>query len=289
MMRIDMTRKVILAVIFAAISSAAFAQVDEDADFDFRARVSAEVDKKIVKGFHVSLSEEFRLKDDFSSVDRFYTTVGLSYKFCPYFKAGVSYTLMNLHRFDDDADKWGWNTRHRASLDLTGMYRTGNVKFNLRERFQLTHRTGDMNVYQNPRNALVLRSRFKVSYEVSTRPVEPYMSVEVRNTLNAVHYNSPSWSSEPGDNISYNDVYVNRVRLQPGVEWRLNSRNSFDFYLLADYVYEKDIDADKSGNLKKYKDQDGNLVTDASGNPVYRIFYQPGWNFSLGVAYKYEF
>ena len=41
--------------------------------------------------------------------------------------------------------------------------------------------------------------------------------------------------------------------------------------------------------LKKYKDQDGNLVTDASGNPVYRIFYQPGWNFSLGVAYKYEF
>ena len=45
MMQIDMTRKVILAVIFAAISSAAFAQVDEDTDFDFRARVSAEVDK----------------------------------------------------------------------------------------------------------------------------------------------------------------------------------------------------------------------------------------------------
>ena len=263
--------------------------MDEDTDFDFRARVSAEVDKKIVKGFHVSLSEEFRLKDDLSSVDRFYTTLGLSYKFCPYFKAGVSYTLMNLHKFDSDTDKWGWNTRHRATLDLTGMYRAGNVKFNLRERFQFTHRTGDMNVYQDPRNELVLRSRLKVSYEFQTRPVEPYMSVEVRNTLNAVHYNSPSYSSVPGDNISYNDVYVNRVRLQPGVEWRLDSRNSFDFYLLADYVYEKDIDADKSGNLKKYKDQDGNLVTDASGNPVYRIFYQPGWNFSLGVAYKYEF
>ena len=283
-----MKKLLIITTLFASTFIAS-AQVNEDVDTDFRARVSAEVDKRIIRGLHIGLSEEFRLKDNLSSVDRFYTTLGVSYKFCPYFKTSVSYTLMNLHKFDSDADSWGWELRHRMALDLIGSYRIGNVKFNLRERFQLTHRTGEMNIYQNPRNELVLRSRLKVSYEFPNRPLEPYMSVEVRNTLNAVHYCAPEYTSVPGDNISYNDVYISRVRLQPGVEWKLNSRNSLDFYILADYVYEKDIDANKSGNLKKYKDPYGNVVTDATGDPVYCIFYQPAWNFSLGVAYKYAF
>lgn len=282
-------RKLIITTILCASTFTALAQVNEDIDTDFRARMSVEVDKRIVRGLHIGLSEEFRLKDNLTSVDRFYTTLGISYKFCPYFKAGISYTLMNLHKFDSDADRWGWDLRHRTSLDLIGSYRLGNVKFNLRERFQLTHRTGEMNVYQNPRNAFVLRSRLKVSYDFANRPVEPYFSVELRNTLNAVHYSAPEYTAVPGDNISYNDVYINRVRLQPGIEWKLDSRNSFDFYILADYVYEKDIDASKSGNLKKYKDESGNVITDISGNPVYCIFYRPAWNFSLGVAYKYAF
>lgn len=280
--------KFILFCLAIALPALAGAQVHEDMDFDFRARLSAELDKRIVRGLHLNLSEEFRLKDDFSSVDRFYTTVGLTWKTCPYFKIGAGYTLMNLHR-RDDAGGWKWDLRHRATLDLTGMYSAGQFKFSLRERFQLTHRTGDMNIYQNPRNAFALRSRLKAAWAPQNRPVEPYMSVELRNTLNNVHFNSPSYTAEPGDNISYNDVYINRVRIQPGVEWRLTRRQTLDFFLLADYTYEKDIDAKKDGNLKVHEDASGYPVYDKNGDPVYAIYYQKAWHFSLGVSYRYAF
>ena len=115
------------------------------------------------------------------------------------------------------------------------------------------------------------------------------MSVELRNTLNNVHFNSPSYTAEPGDNISYNDVYINRVRIQPGVEWRLTRRQTLDFFLLADYTYEKDIDAKKDGNLKVHEDASGYPVYDKNGDPVYAIYYQKAWHFSLGVSYRYAF
>ena len=169
------------------------------------------------------------------------------------------------------------------------MYNAGYFKFSLRERFQLTHRTGEMNIYQNPRNAFALRSRFKVAYVSPSKPIEPYVSVEVRNTLNNVHYESPSFTEVQGDNVRYNDVYVNRVRLQPGIEWRLNRRQTLDFYLLGDYTYDKSYDAKKNGNLKVVEDASGVPVYDAYGDPVYAIFYEKAWHFSLGVSYSYAF
>ena len=154
-----------------ALSLSAAAQIDEPVEYDFRGRISAEIDKRIVSGFHISLSEEFRMKDNFTAVDRFYTSLGLSYKPCPYFKLGLSYTLMNIHDWSSDSESWSWKMRHRTSLDLSGMYRTGNLKFNLRERLQYTYKMGEMNTYQSPRNELMLRSRLKISYEVQSKPV----------------------------------------------------------------------------------------------------------------------
>ena len=92
-----------------------------------------------------------------------------------------------------------------------------------------------------------------------------------------------------GDNVRYNDVYVNRVRLQPGIEWRLNRRQTLDFYLLGDYTYDKSYDAKKNGNLKVVEDASGVPVYDAYGDPVYAIFYEKAWHFSLGVSYSYAF
>ena len=275
-------------VFFLAVSIASLllpgvmrAQIYDDFDADLRGRIDVGVEKKIVKGLYVGVSEEMRLMDMMSSLDRFHTTVDLSYKVCPYFKVGAGYTLMNLHRYDDDSDTWSWQMRHRAFLDLTGMYKTGSWHFSLRERFQLTHRCGEMNVYQNPRNEMVLRSRFKVSYNVHSAPIDPYFSVEVRNTLNAVSYSNWTYTSEQGDNVSYNDVYVNRVRFQPGLQWKVAKHHSLDFYILGDYCYDKDFDATKKGKLK--------YTTDSDGNKIYSLYYGRSFNTSIGVGYTYSF
>lgn len=284
-----MKRFLTVAVCLLALCRPAAAQIDEPVEYDFRGRISAEIDKKIVDGFHISLSEEFRLKNDFTAVDRFYTSLGLSYKPCPYFKMGLGYTLMNIHDWSSDTESWSWKMRHRLNFDLSGMYRVGNLKFNLRERLQYTYKMGDMNVFQSPRNELVLRSRLKISYAFQTKAVEPYMSVELRNTLNAVSYSSYTHDAEPGDNVRYDDAYISRVRMQPGVEWRLSRRSSLDFYLLADYLFEKDYDTNKQGDLKFYRNGNGEYVYDGNGNQLYCIFYERSWHFSLGISYRFAF
>ena len=273
---------------FFTICLTATAQIEEPVGFDFRGRISAEFDKKIVDGFHISLAEEFRMKYNLTAVDRFYTSLALSYKPCPYFKTALTYTLMNIHDYSQSKDSWSWKMKHRVSLDLTGMYRVGNLKLSLRERLQYTYRMGTMNIYQSPRNELVLRSRLKMAYEFQSHPVEPYISVELRNTLNAVSYTSYTHSDLPGDNVRYNDAYISRVRIQPGVEWRLSRRNTLDFYLLGDYLFEKDYDANKKGDLKQYTDAAG-PVFDDEVNPIYCIFYKKDWHFSIGIAYRYAF
>lgn len=271
-----MKRFLTLAVCLLALCPRSAAQINEPVEYDMRGRFSAEIDKKIADGFHISFSEEFRMKNNFTSVDRFHTSLGLSYKPCPYFKMAASYTLINLHDYSSSKDSWSWKIRHRASFDLVGLYRVGNFKFNLRERIQYTYKAEDMNVFENPKNEFVLRSRLKASYQFRTKPVEPYLAVELRNTLNAVSYTSYVHESEPGDNVRYDDVYLNRVRINPGVEWRLSRRSSLDFYMLADYVFKKDYDANKQGDLKQE-------------NGEYLIYHKRDWNFSIGVGYSFAF
>lgn len=92
-----------------------------------------------------------------------------------------------------------------------------------------------------------------------------------------------------GDNVEYNDIYISRIRFQPGLVWKLSRRNSLDFYLLADRTFKKSYDAKKNGNLKPLLDSEGEPVLDLSGNQLYCIFFENAWHFSLGVSYIYEF
>lgn len=158
-----------------------FAQTDVDLDPECGGRLSLAVDKKLAKGLHIKIEEEIRMDGNFSSFDRFHTTLGLNYKVNDYLKVGVGYAMINPYCSANSAFK---NSRHRLMLDATGSVRLGDWRLSLKERFQATYRTGDMNEYQNPRTALTLKSRLKVSYKGLQR-IEPYAYLEFRNTLNA--------------------------------------------------------------------------------------------------------
>lgn len=258
----------LLAATFAHLSSAAQTAPQYRAtepEFDFRGRFSAEVDKRIIKGLHVSLSEELRVNDNWGAIDRMHTTLGISYKICPYFRVGAGYTFINIwHDPNKRHQSKYWDLRHRATVDLTGTYKTGAWRLSLRERVQTTTKRENGNRYQEPRTEVELRSRFKVAYACRTVALEPYVFCEVRNTLNAVKYASDL------QNISYSDVYVNRVRASVGVEWRIDRGNRLDFYGMFDYARNKDIDAKKDGTLKS-------------------ITTETEYYFTLGIAYKFGF
>lgn len=271
---------VIFAIAFSAFGFPSLkAQTDVDLDPEFGGRLSVSVDKKLARGLHVSLEEEIRMDNNFGSFDRFHTTLGLSYKVNDYLKLGVGYAMINPYSSSNSAFK---SSRHRLMLDATGSLRFGDWRLSLRERFQATYRSGDMNEYQNPRTALTLKSRLKLSYK-GLRRLEPYAYIELRNTLNApvisasydgTNYLTSALSQygEAGWFIdSWTGVYVNRVRGSVGFDYRLSKASSIDVSLMADRIMDKVVDANAEGTkLKSYTRETGFV----------------GW---INIGYSYSF
>ena len=273
-----MKRIIIALAALLAVSTAA-AQTEETLDPDFGGRLAVSMDKKLVRGLHLRLEEEVRFDNAFASFNRFHTTLGLSYKLNKYLKLGAGYALINPYNSDSGAFK---SARHRFMVDATASVRFGSWRLSLKERFQATYRSGDMNEYQNPRTALTLKSRLKLQYKGFQR-FEPYAALELRNTLNApvinANYNGTyyltdglSRTGEPGWFIdSWTGCYVNRLRGSLGFEYSFSRASAVDVSLLADYVMDRVVDANAEGTrLKSYT-------------------YESGFIFWITAGYTYSF
>ncbi len=240
----------------AAMSAAPdLLHADDDDSDSFGIRFSGEADYRITNGLNVFVSEEIRLLGGSSIFDRSYSQIGLSYKICDYLKASASYTGIAVNKVEtglDGTDEQRIEWRHRFSGDLTASFRAGQWKFSLRERIQGTYKTRELNNYQQPQTGWVLRSRLKVAYKCRTVPLEPYAYFEPRLLLNGAKWGPESVGQEYDDAafLGHKDVYFNRYRGSAGLEWKVNRRNSFDFYCLFDHLYDKDIDARKEGSGK---------------------------------------
>ena len=240
-----------------------------DVGDDVRGRLSVEVDKKLARGLHVFAEGELRAYDNFSTFKRYAGTLGMSYKVNSYLKTGISYTFFNQVNNDGE-----WVPRHRMNVDLIGSLRPGLWHISLRERVQITNKTGYLNPYQEVRNLVALRSRLKVSYNGFVR-FEPYAFVEIRTILNdprcSATYVTSTGAYSDYKFLGYNDIYLNRVRSALGVEWKLSRQHAFDFFLFGDWCREKDIDTNKEGTKLK------------------SLTWEKGFNTTLGVSYKFSF
>lgn len=247
-----MSMKKILSLLCAAILAfPAVAQgTMEDLTTDFRGRISAGIDKKLVRRLHLSAGFEARFRDNFTTPGRLSAEVGLSYKFNKYLKANVSYTFMEQWKSSSAA----WYPRHRATVGLTGTLRAGYWSFQLRERFQATYQSDVTNTFQEPKVPLYLKSRFKVSYK-GFQKVEPYAYADLRLLMNGANFEAV-WNTSLNQYTSYrflnySNAYFNRYRGALGAVWKINKKNALDFYLMLDYCYDKNIDTNKAGTTLK--------------------------------------
>ena len=261
------SKQIIILVLGCFFPLMAFSQTDVALDPEFGGRVSVTVDKRIIQGLHISLEEEARFDNNFSGFDRLQTTLALSYKVHPNIKLGLGYALINGYGSNSESFK---NPRHRFIAEVTGTIHYGYWNFSLKERFQVTRRTGDFNVYQNPQNALTLKSRLKAQYKGFGK-VQPYAYFEVRNYLNApviaaaydgsvyVTLDDYSEEGEAGWFLTgFNGGYVNRLRGSLGVDIRLDKRSTLNLYFLGDYLMDKVVDANAEGTkLKSYTKETG--------------------------------
>ena len=274
-------KKILLPLLLALLPLSAVAQTAVDDENDFQTRVTVGFDKKLSKGLHFSVLEQFRFKNSSTDIDCFLTNLALSYKINSYLKAGISYALINPYK--SSASSFN-NPRHRFAADLTGSIKTGDWTFSLRERFQVTHRSGDFNEYQTAANAMVLKSRLSAKYR-GFDGFKPYGFLELRNTLNAPAISATYSAStdkyltsagaeegEAGWFISgWNNMYINRYRLGLGCDFELAPQHELDVFLYTDYYTDKSVDANGSGTrLKSYT-------------------IQHGFNAVLGVGYTFSF
>ena len=195
------------------------------------------------------------------------------YRSSPWTDFGIIYTYFH---------SLGWNiltVHQRAHGESEGKY----ITFGIKERFQITHRTGSFNTYQSATNAMVLKSRISAKYRGFSFG-KPYAYAEVRNTLNApaikANYNaaldppyySADGSSDAGWFIdSWSNMYVNRLRGCLGCDFELSKSHGIDVYVLTEYCTDKSVDANKEGTKLKSYTLDHSL------------------NFILGVGYTYSF
>jgi len=273
-------KKTLLPLLIVLLPLAASAQTEGTDETDFQTRLSIGLDKKISKGFHITAEEQFRFEDGSSAIDRFQTSLGVSYKISDFLKAGFTYSLLNPYKKSQSAFTY---PRHRFSFELGGTWKTGLWTFGIKERFQITHRTGEFNTYQSATNAMVLKSRISAKYRGFSFG-KPYAYAEVRNTLNApaikANYNaaldppyySADGSSDAGWFIdSWSNMYVNRLRGCLGCDFELSKSHGIDVYVLTEYCTDKSVDANKEGTKLKSYTLDHSL------------------NFILGVGYTYSF
>lgn len=193
---------------------------DNDDIGPYGASVSVEVTKKIIKGLDLSLEEEIRVRDNLSDIERFSTSLDLSYKVCDYLKLGGAYNLINLNHI-----KKGWENRHRYYFYATGIYKWDRFKFSLRERVQSTYREGVAQTAKRANPKWYLRSRFEVEYNIKKSPFEPFASVELFNSLN----------NPLGDEMD-------RYRICAGTSYKINKQNKLQLYYR--YTRDKEIDDD---------------------------------------------
>ena len=223
----------------------------EDDVSDVQGRVSVGVEKKIVKGLSVSLEEQVRFSNKFSTLDRLHTDLALEYKVNRYFRIGVGTILINNYK----PNTRNWVHKERFYLDLTGRYKAGIVEMSLKERLQLTHRFGSFNTAETTPNLLGLKSRFKVA--VDLKKLEPYAYFEARTVFNGPTGTVGTYDDEEQmweyTATGYKDVYFDRFRASAGLKWKINTHNALDLFFLGDYVQSWKIDTDKSQAYLKSK------------------------------------
>ena len=278
-------RKLLLTLL-VAVPLAASAQTTVDEGLSFGARATVEADAKLAPGLHLTAHEQARYYFGGEDILRLHTGIGLEYKVLSFLKVGAEYELINRYKFDTDLNANAWSIRHRGNFFLTGTFKAADWQFGLKETLRLTHRPGDMNTFQAPRNVLALKSKASVKYQ-GWGSVVPYAAFEVRNALNDPAYfgtynPSADKSKDRYENeqfLGYTHAYVNRLRAELGVTVKFNKHNALEFYLLGDHWKDKVIDTNREGS-ESFK---------TNGLVLKSIDWHIGNMITAGVGYKWSF
>lgn len=155
-----------------------------------------------IKEVTLFLGEEFYLSNFLTPTnglfDASYTSVGINYT--PH----KNITFTGAYEFQYLS---GDEIRHRLKLMVIPKVFIGDFTLSLRERFQMTYSMSDESI------GWMLRSRLKLDYAIPSKPLYPYIYVEMYNPLEA---NPPCWYDMFGYGV--------------GLDWAIDDHNILGIY-----------------------------------------------------------
>lgn len=171
------------------------------------------IEKSFNKKFGVFLTEEYRMRENFSQINLFYTDLGVMVKPADFLKISLSYRC--IEKFTEDNVI---SFRHRGMLDITLKKKFGSLAMSYRQRIQAEVR----NVYSSEIGNLpewYSRNKFQIKYDID-KPVTPYVACELRYQIH-------------NPRLVEGDGVWSRSRYFVGLDYKKNDRTTFGaFYML---------------------------------------------------------
>lgn len=161
------------------------------------------VSKKVNK-FEFFASEEFRLDENFSHIDKVFTELGADYKIFDGFSAGFAYRFSR----DNDYPERAYDIKHRIDLGISYKNKFQNFKWSIRNKIQTKPSDSKSN------NPTYNRTKFTIKYDLD-KDFEPYTYYEFYYQFNDQHV-------------------INRNRFSLGVKYNLNKNK----IIKAFYIFE---------------------------------------------------
>lgn len=243
-----MKRLLYILLFFPLFVSAQEVESDTTSSSQFaEAHIIASFVKSFDHGLSLTLEEEIRS----APTHRSHTTIGLGYAPIKYLSLSAAYVLkLYGNQGWDDVNKF---LRHRVNLDVIGQLSVGQWKLSLRERLMLDARADEIDLREKNRVDYVLRSRLQAVYAIPNQPLSIVGKMEVFNTLNAKYFGQ----------------YINELRPEIGLQWKVDKHNTLNLAYRYNYVYSRNIDMLDSGNVS--------LEHEYTHKHIILLTYKFGW------------
>lgn len=202
--------------------------IEKTVPADVRGRVDVDFDIPITDRLSFTVNNELRFRNNLSRIDRNYLLGSLGYEVCDYFSVSAGYIFMS---FLTQGQVWydaHWEYRHRVFSDLKGQIEYGNWKFSLTERPLVNIRAWGPDPDVLPKYEWIIRSKFKVDYEIPHTDLSPYFFTELSNTLNTGTYGG--------------GAFIDRTRFSLGLKWDATDNFGMELYYYFDIRNSRKVD-----------------------------------------------
>ncbi len=207
-------RKFLILFIFAAgLTSGAKSQTVNDAGLWCTFNVEKDFNQK----FGMFVTEEYRVRENFSRNNLFYTDLGVTFKANDFLKISLAYRCIEKFMLDNTI-----SYRHRGMLDISLKKKFGPLAVSYRQRIQAEVR----NVYSSDIGNIpewYSRNKFQIKYDFD-KPVTPYIAAEFRYQIN-------------NPRMLESDKTWHRDRYFVGLDYKKSDMHNFGLYYMVQREY----------------------------------------------------